>query len=136
MLRWFYQWNQIVCLMIYSIWNLKNVDAQNKILNCLFTNDNQNCSQKIVWTNHFSKNSLLSCSVEYNVHIIFRIDTNINELNAIAMILLTWSNCCFHRELRFDVFKIFDESISRTKFISQNFEFIFSFLQSFHRTII
>ena len=63
----------------------------------LFAYCRRNYSRKIVWIDHFSEDLLRWCSVECNVHINFRICRNINALIVVAMILLTWSNCSFHR---------------------------------------
>ena len=54
-----------------------------------------NIDELIVITKTFS---LYSRFVSCNVHINFRIRENIKILNIITMILLTWSNCSFHRK--------------------------------------
>ena len=62
-----------------------------------FSNDHRSWSRKIVCTRYFSENSLHSRCAECNVHINYCICVNINALNAVALILLTWRNCSSHR---------------------------------------
>ena len=57
------------------------------------TNARRNCSLRIVWTDHFSKHSLLSRSRACNVHIDSRTLENLNALKAVTTILLTCPNC-------------------------------------------
>ena len=63
----------------------------------LFVYCRRSCSWKIVWIDHFSKDSLRWCSVECNVHINSRICVNIDALIDVTLILLTWRKCSFHR---------------------------------------
>ena len=61
----------------------------------MFINVRRNYIWRIVWINRFSKHSLHSRFVAYNVHIDFRIHENINALNIVATILLACSNNLF-----------------------------------------
>ena len=61
------------------------------------TLDRQNCFWKIVQIDCFSKNSLYSRCIECNVHTNYFICVNINALDVVARILLTWRNCSSHR---------------------------------------
>ena len=91
----------VVTLILLIWWNCLSHDIIDlefsKVLNCLLVNCRRNYSRKIVWIDHLSEDSLRWCSIECNVHINSRICRNINALIVIAMILLTWRKCSFHR---------------------------------------